>query len=401
MVCSTTTQPAVPRQLRLPRRTAAVALLLATVLPIAAPAQASRPESYTVKAGDTLWSLSRQFLGDPFLWPEIYRLNTLVVEDPHWIYPGEVLRLAQSDAVSAVPTTDTPLPSRADTVALVASVAPSPAFAPASPAPTYAAPSADDSTDMTPLFSQNRRNETMRETLRAYSDQPYRPLRRSEFYSSGFLTEGRDLPFGQLTGRVTPPQINVVSSRVSALLYTEVTLAPPSGATYRVGDSLLIVRLGADMPDFGRIVIPTGIVRVTDVANGRYVGSVIAVYGPIRNNQMLLPTEHFADAGTARAVAVADGVQARLLGGVHDRSLNKPLDVMFLDKGSKDGVAPGDIFELRRTNLGGGAKAIPEVMATLQVVRVGEHSATTRIISISSPDLPIGSDARQIAKLPS
>ncbi len=400
MVRSTSTQPAAPLHVRLARRTAAVALLLATVLPIAAPAQAAKPESYTVKAGDTLWSLSRQFLGDPFLWPEIYRLNTMVVEDPHWIYPGEVLRLASSDAVSAVPAVDTPLPGRPDTVALVAAPAPMTSAAPVAVA-SSPRPSADDSTDMSALFSQNRRNETMRETLRSYSEQPYRPLRRSEFYSSGFLTEGRSLPFGHLTGRVTPPQINVVSDRVSANLFTDVTITPPSGATYRIGDSLLIVMLGADVADFGRIAVPTGLVRVTDVANGRYVASVIAVYGPIRNNQMLLPAEHFTDAGTARAVAVADGVQARLLGGVHDRSLNKPLDVLFIDKGAKDGVAQGDIFEVRRTRLDGGSTPIPEVMATLQVVHVGDHSATTRVISISSPDLPIGSDVRQIAKLPS
>ena len=364
-------------------------LLCAVALP--ASAQAARPQSVTVKAGDTLWGLARQYLSDPFLWPDIYRLNTLVVEDPHWIYPGEVLRLASSDAVSAVPTTDTP-PVQPDTQLVAVR---QPAAQPTAPADT-------DATDMSALFSQSRRNQMMQETLRAYSEQPYHPLRRSEFFSSGFLTEGHDLPFGRLVGRVTPQQIAVLSTEVSGLLYTEMTVAPPSGATYQVGDSLLVLTLGDNAGDYGRVVIPTALARVIDIRAGQYVVSMVAVYGPIRSGQLVLPAGHFTDAGSARAVAMADGAQARLIGGPLDRPLKKPQDVMFIDKGRKDGIAPGDIFEVRRTETASGAKAVPEVVATLQVIRVNERTATTRILSITSPNLrSSGMEARQIAKLPS
>ena len=71
------------------------------------PAQpAAVPTSHTVKAGDTLWDIARQYLSDPFLWPEIYRLNTAVVEDPHWIYPNEVLKLPANSVVATVTLPD-------------------------------------------------------------------------------------------------------------------------------------------------------------------------------------------------------------------------------------------------------------------------------------------------------
>ena len=60
------------------------------------PLASGAPDQYTVQEGDTLWDIASTFLQDPWYWPEVWYVNPQV-ENPHLIYPGDVLAMVIVD----------------------------------------------------------------------------------------------------------------------------------------------------------------------------------------------------------------------------------------------------------------------------------------------------------------
>lgn len=104
-------------------------LALSLLLAFTAFAQEEEPLLYVVKKGDTLWGLSERFVRDPYYWPRMWEVNQGKVTNPHFIYPGQRVRIYHDrieiePRTSAAPETFRPLSAMPSPAAAVQSKVP-------------------------------------------------------------------------------------------------------------------------------------------------------------------------------------------------------------------------------------------------------------------------------------
>lgn len=341
------------------------------------------PATHVVGPGETLWSLAQQYLGDALLWPEIYRLNTAVIEDPHWIFPGEELRL--------VPGEETPAP--ADAVVTVApsgdTVRQTPVARPAA-APTIFAQAA-----IAPATTQ--------QAVELRNERAYRAVREGEYYAAGFVTEEQPLPSGRLLGNVQTAAIRRLTASATATLFGAVALRPPPGDTLQRGDRLLAYRRGVAIRGYGDVIVPTGLLRVTSPGDARSnaVATVVALYGQMTDGQEFIRVAPFSFATNARAEDVADGVTGEVVGLRDAREVAAMQDVLFINRGAEDGVHLGDVFTISSVASGGGDMgAVERDHGRALIVNTRPHTSSAVIIELYRSDIRPGAAVRQIRRMP-
>lgn len=249
---------------------------------------------YVVKKGDTLSKISQQVYGQPWTWPKLWSLNPQI-QNPHWVYPGDQIRLTGIN-------TNIGRPSQVKTLGAGGLVDRRPAV----PVDT--------------VF--------LRRT--GYVDDP----------ANGIL--------GEVVGAKAPVQLMSFGDTVY--------LAVKPGASLTPGQELSIFResrkppkvAGARRPP-GMIVAIQGTVSIdyfdpkTRVARGTIVESLDVIergakIGELGRRFQIVPPKK-----------ASSDVSARILTSMYPHVLMGEEQVVFIDRGYKDGLEPGHrLFVIRR-----------------------------------------------------
>lgn len=343
--------------------TAYLAAALACVPSLAAqqtPAEAESARVHVVRPGDTLWDLARQYLNDPFLWPEIFRFNTAVVQDPARIFPAERIRIPNAAGAEA-PRADTEL-----------------------------------------VFG--RAEETVRDatglTIRPAGTANVPIVTPGDYYSAGFIAPKTDVvPLGILAERLSAGIVPIRrSAQISLYDRVYVTVATPTAI--RLGDRLHFFRPGRTVKPFGQLYHATGIGTIAAVDGAVATVVVTDVFAPLAVGDLALPTTRFPVVAGVSPRPRA-GVEGQVVAFETQAILQSTQNVAYLNVGRAAGIAEGDEFEayLPRERKGWGVR--PEVpVARLQVVRIGDRTAAVRITELEHPALRVGLPVRLVAKMP-
>lgn len=359
--------------------------------------QAVRSDSAThiVKRGDTLWDLAQAYLGDAYLWPEIYRLNTDQIEDPHWIYPGEQLRLPGHVEAAAIAAASTE-PPRGDTTRVASG--PRPNDEPAPPR-RVAGP-----TIFAPRYLPHPHRDAEEEDV-APARVPIGDVLRAPYFDGSHGPRGA----GKLLVGYEIPGINKRNATTNFQLYDKVLMDPPAGSVAAERERYIAYRLGDYVENAGMVVIPTALVQVVrpprdgDAA----IVEILELYNQLNSGQFVVPIDTAGAGANQMPVVVPEGTgQTAKVRYIHrDKTVLPSLNYYVLfDLSVKDGLRIGDeiqLFRVRAEDRGDVGPSIPEIaIATGQVVRVTPYGATARITSQEQPAIRVGESVRITARMP-
>ncbi|WNG28298.1 LysM peptidoglycan-binding domain-containing protein [Cystobacter fuscus] len=265
-------------------------------------------EVHTVQTGDTLWDLSQRYLGSPWYWPKVWSYNPEIA-NPHWIYPGNNVRFfAAGEEV----------PSRVE-----AGVGP-----------------VDTRDDVVPTETSGGNDVEVSGKI-SYSPKSGRSVMTQAFVTARELDEA-----GRIEGS---------SSGAEMLSFPDTTYVRFKRKTdAKLGDRYVVFHTAEQIfhpvtkKPVGYLTEFVGMLRVTALGKDYVKAQIMETWDPVVRGDLVGPYgERMADAVVPRRnEKEVKGIILTAL--VPYLSLNAEHHILVIDRGSADGVQPGNTFTITR-----------------------------------------------------
>jgi hypothetical protein len=302
---------------------------------------------YIVEKGDTLWDISARFLGNAYLWPQIWDQNKYIT-DAHWIYPGDPLilpKLALIAAGAGIPGVpgEEGLPEAPEGV-------PGEPGVPGGPAAAALVPVTEETTlQCADYVVQDREDESLEILGSEQGNTKIGLTERDIVYLSKGSNSGvkagelYSIHHASYTVR-HPANGRKIGTKVETLGWLQVILVQENSATAVVETACLDLHAGDYLRPFEKVNVPLVVTRPP-------------------------ATRLTPPSGKLNQYVVDIALDATIAGEGH---------LLTIDAGSESGVAPGNVFSVFRIDY----PSVPtprNVVGELTVVAVREKTATAKV----------------------
>ncbi len=311
-----------------------------TLGPVGVDQNGHRGRVHTVTNDDTLWDISDAYLGTPWVWPSVWEDND-AIENPHLIYPGDRVWISPYSMRKV---------TEAEAEALISGV--------------YEAPAAIEDPDLMADFG------------------PRPTYRFTELETTGFVNVDALKGASSIVDSVEHER-TLFSDHTEVLIgYGENDVA--------VGDQFEIFRTGDEVTDpdseelVGYVIVQLGWLEVTEVHPDASRAIIRSSVREIERGDHILPRRIRTLDLEIQPTPDVDGM---VMHSPNRRLEVASNDVVYLNRGSNDGLAAGSPLEVyrpmapARDSAQGTDKALPdEIVAKLVVL---EAHADTAVAVIS------------------
>ena len=315
---------------------------------------------YTVKKGDTLWDISQRFSNSPYLWPDLWSGNSQIA-NPHRIYPGERIRLYRRQDVErhAQPVEEVP-PVEVTAEVVEETPEPEPELEP-EPEPLALVDPEEILEPVSGYYTYAAMNQV------------------------GFIRKKALKPSGTIF-RVRGPQKMISQNDIVYINYKEVdSMSPGSRYTiYRTFDPIKDTKSGKYIGIQHYIL---GVVEINQSEPDYAIGKIVEAYSNIRVGDLLMPY-------TRRSEKIArqesqEGLFGKVIIAENHNLIIGDNTRVFIDKGEKDGVMPGQIYNIyyqESDRIGSKRKLTklrPVAIGSLLVLHTEKTTATVAITKVT------------------